>query len=327
MHQQMQTVGSPKTTGTTSPDPVDKKRTATNVQEHSKKRGTKPARIRGKGITLKQPPKIPKIPPASAMAGMDPKDLRPVSEAEKADIARVDPATGEVRKPKPPRASTQDFGPKLKAAAKRGAKTLGRQAVSLRSLRFVGAGLSVVGGVTAIFDVAKFRGQAASLLAGRGSVLSTYIDIAEALEQDSRDQRIEYAQFTDQFIDLSDALSDVLLDEDASRAAILSLQTLNVDLESLHRDVVQRFNMTRDGLAEAEAKLSYAKRIFSSQAAQVGLAVATSTTVTIWEIQGAHDDLQRIIGHLRPAVDDYAELKAMVEADVEFTRNWQIFLQ
>jgi hypothetical protein len=126
LHQKQQTVGTPTTT-TKTPDPVPADRTETNVRKHSKQGpGGKQPKIRGPGISDKTPPPVGDIPPSSAMSGMSPEELGPVSVTERADIARVDPATGKVRNVPPaggspaPETSPASTRPSLGSTALRG---------------------------------------------------------------------------------------------------------------------------------------------------------------------------------------------------------------
>jgi hypothetical protein len=126
LHQKQQTVGTPTTT-TKTPDPVPADRTETNVRKHSKQGpGSKPAKIRGLGISGETPPPVGDIPPSSAMSGMSPEELRPASATERADIARVDPVTGKVRNIPPaggssvPKTSPASTRPSLGSTALRG---------------------------------------------------------------------------------------------------------------------------------------------------------------------------------------------------------------
>jgi hypothetical protein len=158
-------------------------------------------------------------------------------------------------------------------------------------------------------------------------VLAPYIAVAEALEKDGHTQRTEYNEFTEQVGGMSEYLLRASTDDDASLDALTALRELQDDLEKLQRTAEFRYNMAKEGAAEAEFKIDYADQILKSRTSTASLAALTMTSATIWEIQGAHDDLQRIFGSLQVARDDYAALNEMIKPDLEFARSWRDHLK
>jgi hypothetical protein len=279
MHQQRETVGTPTKTAT-NPQPVPENRTKVNVREHSTKGpGSRPGKIRGPGISGKNPPEVGKIPPSSAMAGMSPEQLKPVSGAEAADIARIDPATGQVHKADVNlgKAATQGIAQDARTSgfrtAGRGSPVVSSRGVAaelqkmqmtelqmMQTTRVVRYGLEALQVVNGLVDIVRAVNMSVAILA-QGSPFAAEIQHAESIDAMAKEIEEHYGSFNllhqrtqendpswNSYYDVYQIQLTILLMESSFDEALK-------EIERTRKEIQEQRNSLRDALAEKTSAL------------------------------------------------------------------------
>ncbi len=193
----------------------------------------------------------------------------------------------------------------------------------LRAVTFVQGATKVIAFVSDVSMFREFTGMARSGLAGKGFILTKYIQEADELSAQAQNLVSSYPEFESSLNTLSFQLLKASWDPESAGQAFYTVSEIRAELGWLNEGLRAQMDRINSSLLEVIAEQEAAENILNDPKASGIIAGLTFGSAKLARLFAVSQDLGRIHGALASAQRNFQTISNSLSSDIRHLVNWE----